>query len=343
MLIFIYLTLLQFISFIKCDSYCPIAPNNPQDRRKDNTTLRIAQFNAEWLFVNGYDNCPGSTCPWKDDEMAKSHVSAIANVIAEINPDIINLAEVESCDELNDLLNEPSLSGYGYEPYMVEGKDTSTGQDVGILTKIDPLESLYRTETKVSYPISISTCKSNYTGTQGVSKHYITSVNVNNINIAIIGLHFLAFPDDPDRCVQREAQATVIQSIIAPYIEKGYEIIILGDMNDWDNQDIDTNNNVPISQVLDLLKGNVGNVSWRLQNIAGKLTQSERYTCWYDSNYDCIYKLSETSMIDHILVSDGLYSLISSVSIEHSLYYQQCSTDFYYSDHWPVVVDFKFN
>jgi exonuclease III len=349
------------LQFCVADTYCPTAPSNPEDRRTNQSTLRIVQLNTEWLFVDGYDDCPGSNCPWKDDEMAQSHVSAIANVIAELNPDLINLAEVESCDELHDLLNDPSLAGYGYAPYMVQGTDTATGQDVGILTKIDPLESLYRTEMRVNYPLSTTTCNSSYSGSQGVSKHYITSIAANGLKIAIIGIHFLAYPDDEDRCVQREAQATVIQSIIEPYLTNGYEVMILGDMNDWDKEVIDANNNLPISQVLDILKGNTAVVnaavtgngteiiirshaggSWELQNVASKLIQSERYSCWYDSNRDCIYKPTETSMIDHILVSKGLFDHISGVSIAHSAYEQECASDFYYSDHWPVVVEFQF-
>jgi len=331
----------QGLPVILSDTYCPTVPITPIDRRQDKSSLRLVQFNAEWLFIDGYDSCPGTTCPWKDQQMAQSHVSAIANVIADLNPDVINLAEVESCNELHDLLAEPTLAGYGYAPYMVEGKDTATGQDVGILTRIDPLESLYRNELKVSYPLKSTTCNSTYTGTQGVSKHYITSMNVNGINIAMIGLHFLAYPDDQNRCVQREAQATVVQSMVQPYINKGYEVILIGDMNDWDSGDsIDANNNVPISQVLSLLKGS--NTNWKLTNVASKLAQTERYTCWYDSNYDCIYKKAETSMIDHILVTDGLLNRISEVSVAHYEYDQVCASDFYYSDHWPVVVDFKF-
>jgi exonuclease III len=339
--LFSSLSILLFKSCIG-DTYCPTAPSHPEDRRTNKSTLRIVQLNAEWLFVDGYDDCPGSNCPWKDDKMAQSHVSAIANVIAELNPDLINLAEVESCDELHDLLNDPSLAGYGYAPYMVQGTDTATGQDVGMLTKIDPLESLYRTEMKVNYPLPTTTCNSSYSGSQGVSKHYITSIAANGLKIAIVGIHFLAYPDDENRCVQREAQATVIQSIIEPYLSSGYEVMVIGDMNDWDKENIDANNNLPISQVLDILKGNTAGNSWNLQNVASKLVQSERYSCWYDSNHDCIYKATETSMIDHILVSDGLFSRISAVSIAHSAYDQECSNDFYYSDHWPVVVEFQF-
>ena len=43
--------------------YCPIVSEPGTDRRTNATTFRLVQFNAEWLFVDGADSCPGSTCP----------------------------------------------------------------------------------------------------------------------------------------------------------------------------------------------------------------------------------------------------------------------------------------
>jgi exonuclease III len=271
--------------------------------------------------------------------MAEKHLSAIAGVISELNPDFINLCEVESCDELNYLLQDPSLASQGYVSYMIQGTDSATGQDVGMLTKIDPIESLYRTEVRVNYPIPSTTCKSSYTGSYGVSKHYITSMVVNNLKIAIISLHLLAYPDDVNRCVQREAQASVIQQLVQPYLTKGYEVMIIGDINDWDGQVKDVNGDTPISQVLSILKGQ--GVGWTLYNVAQAMPQNERYSCWYDDDRDCVYDVTETSSIDHILVSPGLFGKISNVFFAHDLYEQQCDgIDYYFSDHWPLVVVF---
>jgi hypothetical protein len=166
----------------------------------------MVHLNAEWLYIDGYDNCPGSGCPWEDQEEAEHHLQSIASVISNLNPDLVNLAEVESCDELHDLLDTKDLADMGYLPYMVKGTDSSTGQDVGILTRIDPTSDLTRTDNRVEYPIPSTQCSSTYTGTYGVSKHYISTLVVNDINIALISCHLLAFPDDENRCVQREAQ-----------------------------------------------------------------------------------------------------------------------------------------
>ena len=73
-----------------------------------------------------------------------------------------------------------------YLPYLKRGNDTSTGQNVGMLTKIDPSVNLYRTEERYTYPIQGSRC--GYVGnpgTSGLSKHYITEFMINNINIVI--------------------------------------------------------------------------------------------------------------------------------------------------------------
>ena len=124
-----------------------------------------------------------------------------------------------------------------------------------MLTKINPDIDLYRTDTHFSYPIHNSNC--NYLGPPGktsVSKHYITQFTINDIKIAMIAAHFLSMPTDPERCTKREAQALVMQNIIKQYIKKDFEIIFIGDLNDYDNEILDINNNKPTSQVLDILK-----------------------------------------------------------------------------------------
>jgi hypothetical protein len=207
------LSLTHTLTHISAETYCPIAPTTPQDRRSPTQIteglFRLVHFNAEWLYIDGYDDCPGDGCPWKNDKEAQQHLQDIASVLSDLNADFINLAEVESCDELMDLLETDSMKDMGYLPYMVQGKDSSTGQDVGMITRVDPQEDLTRTENRVEYPLSSSECNSSYTGTYGVSKHYITTMKVSDVPIAIISCHLLAFPDDENRCVQREAQVFI--------------------------------------------------------------------------------------------------------------------------------------
>jgi exonuclease III len=285
-------------------------------------------------------DCPGNGCTWHSVSEANTHLSYVSNVIKSLQPDIINLCEVEGCDELNMLVDQLDNS---YKPYLKKGTDTGTGQNVGMITRIDPLINLYRSEEKVAYPIPDSKCGStSVTGTTGVSKHYITEFNIESTNIAFIGAHLLAIPTDPARCVQREAQAQVLQNIVSSYIQKGYEIILIGDLNDYDGEVLDLNSNKPTSRVLDILKGLDGQKkgTFNLTNIAYRINQPERYSDWWDSDNNCdTNSQKDLSMIDHVLVTSKIDKKIINTYIYHG-YKEYCGK--LNSDHWPVVIDFEF-
>jgi len=327
-----------FAGLVFSDSECPYI-TSISDRRSDKSKLRIVQYNVEWLFIDYYSNmdCPGNGCTWKNSSEAEMHLSYVSKVIHDLNPDIINLCEIEGCDELNML--KTSLNDNTYTPYLKKGTDTSTGQNVGLLTRIDPLVSLYRTEDRYDYPIYGSTCGYTGSGSTGVSKHYITEFKFNNINVAVIGVHFIAIPTDSSRCAQREGQASVLQPVISNYISIGYEVIVIGDLNDFDDIVLDVNSNKPTSQVLNILKGDFGEYKgkYELTSVAENVKQSERYSDWYDSDNNCNTQSSKDySMIDHVLVTSGIKNKISDVYFYH-VYSEYCGT--YNSDHYPIVID----
>jgi exonuclease III len=329
---------LSFSPFIAGDTECPTV-TSIGDRRKDKNSLRLVQYNVEWLFIDYYSgmDCPGNGCTWHTVSDAQTHMSYVANTIKTLQPDIINFCEVEGCDELNMLKDQLDSS---YNPYLKKGTDTGTGQNVGMLTRMDPLVSLYRSEEKIAYPISGTKCGSTTaSGTSGVSKHYITEFKIGTMNVAMIGAHLLAIPTDPARCVQREAQAQVLQNIVSSYIQKGYEVILIGDMNDYDAEVLDLNSDKPTSRVLDIMKGLDGQKkgTYTLTNIATKIAQSERYSDWWDSDNNCnTSSQKDLSMIDHILVTSNINKKIINAYIYHG-YKEYCGK--WDSDHWPVVID----
>jgi exonuclease III len=325
-------------SVVFADTECPNVLAI-EDRRNNKDKLRLVQYNVEWLFIDYYSamNCPGSGCTWVNQSEAEIHMDYVSNVVKELNPDIINFCEVEGCDELNMLKDK--LDG-SYMPYLKKGTDTSTGQNVGMLTRVDPLINLYRSELKYNYPLPDSKCGYNGSvGTSGVSKHYITEFKFNGYYVAFIAAHLLAIPTDPMRCAEREAQASVLQNIIFGYINKGYEVIMIGDFNDYDAEVLDLNSNKPTSRVLDILKGNQGDLSglYELYNVAEEIVQNERFSDWWDSDNNCkTSSQKDYSMIDHILVTDAIRKNIADVYIYHG-YDEYCGK--YNSDHYPVVLD----
>jgi exonuclease III len=322
------------------DTECPIV-TSIGDRRLDKSKVRLMQYNVEWLFIDYYNasDCPGDKCTWANTSEAETHMTYVSNVIRKLNPDIVNFCEVEGCDELNLLIDELDSS---YVPYLKKGTDTSTGQNVGMITRIDPLVSLYRTEQKYAYPISGSKC--GYTGasSSGVSKHYITEFKWNTLHVAFISAHLIAIPTDSARCAQREAQAMVLQQVIYGFIQSGYEVIMIGDFNDYDGLILDMNSNKPISRVLEILKGNDGDYqgTYQLTNLAVNIEQEDRFSDWWDSDNNCnTVSNKDYSMIDHVLVSNHVKKYVTNVFIYHG-YQEYCGK--YDSDHYPVVIDFEF-
>jgi len=216
------LIFLFFLGLTFADTECPYV-STMGDRRSDKSKLRLIQYNVEWLFIDYYSpmNCPGTGCTWVNQSEAETHMDYVAKVVKQLNPDIINFCEVEGCDELNMVIGN---IGSEYKGYLKMGTDTGTGQNVGMMTLIDPTIDLYRVETKYEYPISGSQC--GYTwgnGTTGVSKHYITQFKFTKsdgtvINTAMISAHLLAYPTDPERCAKRESQAMVLQEQIYKFL-----------------------------------------------------------------------------------------------------------------------------
>lgn len=332
------ITLLK--SILGSDTECPLVTTN-DDRRKDASKLRLMQYNVEWLFVDYYASadCPGAECPWANTSEAEIHMDYVANVIKELNPDVVNFCEVEGCDELNMLVAD--LKDISYIPYLKKGTDTSTGQNVGMITRIDPLVSLYRTEEKYTYPIEGSKCGYTKNSTSGVSKHYITEFKISDLHLAFISAHLIAIPTDSARCAQREAQAMVLQEVIYNFTLKNYDVIMIGDFNDYDGSVLDMNNNTPTSHVLEILKGNYGTYagSYQLTNMASNIQQEDRYSDWWDSDNNCNTQSSnDYSMIDHILVTNNIKKYITNTFIYHG-YDEYCGK--YNSDHFPVVVDLE--
>lgn len=301
------------------------------------TPVRLMQYNVEWFFLKTYNGCPGTGCSWATLAEATTHMQYIADVVEEYNPDILNLCEVEGCYELGQL---NGLLGNAYQTYLLFGTDTSTGQNVGLMTKWTPTANLQRSSATHTYPVVGSNCDYSGTGSSGVSKHYYTSFQMGDLTVYLIGAHLLAIPTEPSRCASREAQASVLQELIVSLLKTEGEvgIILMGDLNDYDGVVLDSNKDIPTSNVLNILKGAAGDYAgaYTLETAAQKVTQSERYTDWWDPNGDCKSTANEMSMIDHVLMTQNLLDKVVDVFMPHP-YSEYCGT--YNSDHYPIVVD----
>jgi len=321
------------------DTQCPdINTSNLPNPILSGTPVRLMQYNVEWFFLKTYNGCPGTSCSWQTLADATTHAEYVADVVKKYDPDILNLCEVEGCYELN-YLN--GLLGNAYQQYLLFGTDTSTGQNVGLMTKWTPSTNLQRTSATHKYPVVGSQCNYSGTGSSGVSKHYYTSYKMGTLTVYLIGAHLLAIPTEPSRCASREAQASVLQELIVNLLSGDREntgIILMGDLNDYDGVVMDSNSDIPTSNVLNILKGLEGDYAgaYKLETVSQMVEQNERYTDWWDPNGDCESSANEMSMIDHVLMTPNMLEKVVNVFMPHP-YTESCYT--YNSDHYPIVID----
>jgi len=290
--------------------------------------LSIMTYNAEFLW-DGREPEEGISSikfPWKGKPAAAdAHMKAIANVIRRNNPDIVNLVEVENLQTLK-YFNKKFLSSQNYQPYLVKGRDTITGQDVALLSRIAP-EIIARENRKG---------KSGKV-TKSVSKNYYAKFEINGQKLALIGIHFLANPSSKGRKNKRQAQSDAIRQLALDLRKDGYLPIILGDFNDFDGEVKDRMNSKPLTNVLSQLK-TLGTKTKKddLINVLGFLGKRDRYTSFYDRNRnDKIEAKSEYSAIDFILLAQELEDNVEKVAIDHNYDPRKVS------DHFPIIVTFK--
>jgi len=329
---------------------CNWAPEAPEDRRTDKTKLNIMHWNTEWLFLDKWDK------RWSSYEEAVEHLHDVAKVIRQVSADVINLAEVESCAVLQALVD--AIGDDTYEFYLKRGTDTSTGQNVGLLTRVDPIEDLWRTSDRAAYPVEGSHCSQNQpsghkrlrSSTYGVSKHYFTRIAPEGFGeIFLAGTHLLAFPDDPARCEKREAQSMVLQSILRDEMMRGNSTVVaFGDMNDFDGQVPDVANSQPISRTLEILKDVVQLSGWdgdELLNVAERVEQDRRYTAYYNPDKSvCKTAKDSSTSIDHVLVDSRLLARTNVVHFDNAVFQPPCATQQgVFSDHWPILVQLEVN
>lgn len=319
---------------------CPKAPSTAEDRRINKNTLKIVDWNVDWLFTNvshdmGQIVCPGS-CDWKNQSIALEHLKTVAENLESIGADMIFLEETEDCDTLSSLIDGINGGNKFYKPYNHLSQDTYTGQNPGCITKIDPIEDLSFSNEEIEYPVNGSTCPKDYSGTHGNSKHFKARFNLHKFNLTVFVTHLLAIPDSDQRCPEREAQATVLAHLIEKSIADGDEVMVTGDFNDYDDSVADVNGNKPESSALKIIRD-----SGKLTNLASRFDISERYTDWYDRNRNCVDDGGdEHSMIDHILLTPTLFNHVKDAGVLHN-FENHC--DCLYSDHWPVWVEFDFS
>jgi exonuclease III len=302
-------------------------PNGDTAVTFNGSHLTIMTFNTEFMWDGQEPEQGNVPLAWKNDPVkAEARMAKIAEVIRRANPDIVNLVEVENLNALQ-TLNRKFLADRGYTAYLVEGRDSYTGQDVGLLSRIAPEEGNVVPDFRKGSSGGID---------KVVSKNYNARFVIGSTRIALVALHFLAQPDREDRRFERQAQADAIRRMALDHLHAGYLPVVLGDFNDYDGEENsrDHQQSMPITFVLSSIKAMDPEVpDDDLVNVSSFIPQSDRYTAFWDRNNNRrVDRPRELTSIDHILISNKLAGRVERAWMPHD------HDPLTLSDHFPVVV-----
>ena len=291
----------------------------------DSAAFRIATLNTEFLFDGTGNEGQTGFARSGDPEAACTHLQRVGRLLRPLEADVVALQEVENADVLRQLIRGP-LAGQGYTAHFVQGTDHFTGQDVGLLSRV-PVETVGRTDERAR----VEGTDEDY----GVSKNLYARLRLGGAPVTLIGLHFLARPDDPSRKEKREAQAEVIRRLVVEEQQAGRLPVVLGDFNDFDATIPDVASRRPLTDVLQTVKRAGPGPADDLRSVMNRVPPGQRYTAFYDRDRDDeVDPSSELSALDHLLLTPALYRRLRNVRYVHD------HDPVRGPDHFPVVATF---
>jgi predicted extracellular nuclease len=243
----------------------------------------IATFNVENLFDSRAPHPTDPPLPSRDEyelDLAKT-----ANAIAAMGaPTIVGLQEVENIGILEKLIEQDSVAGYDYLPFLIEGTD-SRGIDVAYLVRGDQADvvgtaALPAEGGLTSRPPLLIT----------------TTVHLDHGNqtVYVFNNHFTSMsggekPTEPRRKAQAAWNVTLVERILADTPDA--LVVVLGDLNSF-----------YISPPMDVLR------EAGLRHVYELVEPDRPYTYIYQG---------ESETLDHIWLSPSLYEHLSGVTALH--------------------------
>lgn len=258
-------------------------------------TLTIASYNVENLFdldksgTEYEEYIPNDTSEW-NDRTYKIKLQNIAQVIKEMDADIIALQEVESLQALMDLRFTLKQKGLYYEHYAIADKKNTTVK-VALLSKISPLYSKDLTVTHTNEQRNILEAK--------------FKINDKDLYLFINHWKSKSGPES-QRIISAKALTKRVQEI-----GEDKNIVLLGDFNSDYEEHIkfvrernlnDTDGKTGINHVL-------GTINQQERASEVKIAKNGFYNLWYDideeQRYSYIFKGKKEAM-DNILISQSI-------------------------------------
>lgn len=200
---------------------------------REGERIRIATWNLEWFFdadtSDNHSQIAKQNSADSDSEY-RGRVKKIAKAIADLEPTVLALQEIENRKVVQDLCEElKARHDRDYRVGFVQGKDRNTEQDVAFLH--EDREGAVRT---VRVEDATNRDFSNKQLFKVPSKHVAMTVQRRAgdklYKLTIINVHFKAGKKTSD-IAQRKKQARVMNEWAEELLKEGHAVIILSDFN----------------------------------------------------------------------------------------------------------------
>ena len=304
--------------------------------------VTVATWNLEWFFD---DQQADNLTPLSRAQSAPSEAEwhwkrdRVAEVIAEVKPTILALQEVENRRVLRELTQQlKSQYQLQYRIAFVEGWDTYTEQDVAILYQSGLVQYSRHEQSRDMYE-----SKKFYNVSKHLVGHFRWQVGDQTEELTLVNVHFRA---SEKGALLRQRQAKLIRHWINPHLQRGSNVIVLGDLNSEENcQHPDTDCEVG------LLCGRSQQGAVPLADLHRHLPPGKQATHMIGKQFDRILvspSLQQDDDKKRDLVFDSIRSgkdLVvrgDKADTEHrDIYYKIPQHERDISDHYPLIARFK--
>lgn len=302
----------------------------------------IGTWNIEWFYDhdqsdNKTDLAKKLSAPSEQDWQWR--VSEAAKVIAEINPTVMALQEIENEKVVQDLARELKQEhGQQYHVAFIQGRDTYTEQDVALLYKNGLTHKERRQQSDEMYE-----SKHYY----NLSKHLFATFQwshqgeTHEITLCNVHLRAGTRGEEP-----RLRQCRLINYWIKPHVKNKENVIVLGDINTL----CECHNYTPDQDLAALCGKSKDRQTGDLIDLHLQLKPKHRATHMAGMQFDHIL-ISPELLKDSTKQADLSFESIDRFQNlvirgkqdedHYNIYYEIDESERDISDHYPVVATFK--
>lgn len=306
-------------------------------------SIRIATWNAEWFYDdfkadNKADVAKQNSAPSKAEWEWK--LNEVARVISELQPTILALQEVENRDviyKLTKVLEEKYKLKYRYA--FIDGFDFGTEQDVALMYQSGLVEFSRREQTEEMFA-----SKDYYNLGKHLIGRFEWGAGDEKESLLLLTTHFRATPEQEEI---RKRQGRLVREWIKPALERGENVIVLGDFNSEHKAAAP----VPESDLGIMSGWNTAETTDDLIDLHTQLPEELRSTHLLNKEYDRLL-VSPALMADapdrvdlvfsRIITRQDLVVVGEQDKDHFNVFYQITQSERDISDHYPVMAEFLF-